>query len=865
MASISSTSSLGNTSLRGYGGMASGIDRDAIIEKMTLGTTTKINNQKGKITQLQWKQEAYRNISDQIIDLADKYTSYSSTSSLKDASIFSKSVISVHGKEDSTRFVTATGSSDLVNNVSIKEVSQLATSGVMRSGNHISDAGLQTGIGDLGKDVVTTKLEGTRLTFGRWTENSTDGGKFNATATFTLPTTYKDDKGVTHTIDYTSLGDKTLTPEQRIEKTEALVNQLNEALKYSDIDLGEGKALKDAIEFKADGDKISIIDKGLGDYRISTNSSALEALGFNRENTDSLTNQQKASLSVSEFNTGINKPLAESAVAHQTTLEYLTGKKVTFNYDGSQKEIELITKEEAEKLGKITADTPEAEKKTALETMAANIQNRLNKAFGEAKTTTDDEGKLKVESGVYVDISSGSLSFKTKSDSSVSITSSNSELLKNMGIAYGESNKVNLNGKLDQSALKSALDDSSGKVDFSKYTVDGTEDGELDIVINDVQIKGLTKDSSISDILNKINSSDAGVKATYVNATGQFMLVSSETGANRNITFGISKSGAADSDGLAAKLFDGTFSEGQNAKIKVSYGNGVDVDLERSSNTFNLEGLNVTVSGTFGGSYNDAGAWVSDSSGAVTFTAKADVDAAVERVKSFFEDFNALATDINKEITTRPDSSYGPLTDEQKDEMDETSIKNWEEKAKQGMLYGDSAMRDLSMDVQGILNKLMSNGVSYQDLEKIGITYSDDWGDGGTLVFNESKFRQAMETDPELVSNIFTGGNGVSKGLMDVVDEAFTPYATRYASKNAPDGGKGSYGRLIELAGSDKKPTSLLNNEIYNQIKDLNTLIEQLQDKLKKEQDRYISQFTTMESLINQMNNQSSYLSQITG
>ena len=64
MASISSTNSVGNTSLRGYGGMASGIDRDAIIEQMTLGTTTKINNQEKAITKLEWKQEAYRGVSD---------------------------------------------------------------------------------------------------------------------------------------------------------------------------------------------------------------------------------------------------------------------------------------------------------------------------------------------------------------------------------------------------------------------------------------------------------------------------------------------------------------------------------------------------------------------------------------------------------------------------------------------------------------------------------------------------------------------------------------------------------------------------------------------------------------------------------
>ena len=72
--SVSGSSSLGNTSLRGFGGMVSGINRDEIIEAMTLHTTNKIANQKADITKLQWKQEAYRNLTDQILDLSDKYT-----------------------------------------------------------------------------------------------------------------------------------------------------------------------------------------------------------------------------------------------------------------------------------------------------------------------------------------------------------------------------------------------------------------------------------------------------------------------------------------------------------------------------------------------------------------------------------------------------------------------------------------------------------------------------------------------------------------------------------------------------------------------------------------------------------------------
>lgn len=55
--SVTSSNSLGNTSLRGFGGMVSGIQRDEIIEAMTLHTTNKIANQKAEITKLQWKQD----------------------------------------------------------------------------------------------------------------------------------------------------------------------------------------------------------------------------------------------------------------------------------------------------------------------------------------------------------------------------------------------------------------------------------------------------------------------------------------------------------------------------------------------------------------------------------------------------------------------------------------------------------------------------------------------------------------------------------------------------------------------------------------------------------------------------------------
>ncbi len=896
--SVSSSNSLGNTSLRGFGGMVSGIDRDSIIEAMTLHANNRVIAQQAEITKLGWKQEAYQSITDQILGLADDYLSYSSGKSLVDSSIFAKSVITVHGKDESTCFVKATGSSELAANVSITSVRQLATSS-MRESDALGGK-LQTTLTDLGTEWTSSKLQGTQLVFG----NYNDDGSVGFETTFKFSGTYKemvDGKEVTRTIDYTNADG---LPEEEFYRK--LASQLNESLEQQELKVGE-TTLSDAVQFvaKADGTGITIEEKTAGSANsigIRKSSSALTALGYKAPDGDD--DSKSKGLSLSEFGSGQTVSFTDSALNTQTALSYLTGKKLTFNFDGNQKEIELITADEAKDYAGKTAEEQ-------LELMKNNLQKRLDLAYGKGAVT------------VNADKDQG-LSFSAKSDSvtgtssTVSIRSGDKELLNNLGITDGESSKINLSGKLSQSALKDRLGD------LGQYA---SSDGSLNLKINGVEIKGLTANSSISDILSKINASDAGVKATYSNATGKFMLVSSETGKGRDISL--------DSD-LAEKLFGGgSFTEGQDAIISVSYGNG-DVILNRSSNTFDLEGMSVTVSGVFGGEYTDSvpvegrfsvnGAtnerifkaynsvtgeydidideedavkgeiykdadgnlvnhkgyrvegdatngyslvlnkeWKADTSAAVTFSAAADVDGATERVKSFVESFNNLVKEINKQVTTRPDSSYGVLTDAQKAEMSEDEIEKWEAKAKEGILYNDSTMRGLSMDVQGIFTKLMSSGASYADLEKIGITYSDDYLDGGTLVFNESAFKQAMQSDPELVSNIFTGGGEVSKGLATVVDEAFTPYATRYSSKNASNGSKGSYGALIEIAGTSKKATTLYDNQIYTQLKTMNETLERLKLTLKTQQERYISQFTYMESMINQFNSQSSYLSQISG
>ncbi|WP_251352120.1 flagellar filament capping protein FliD [Hominisplanchenecus murintestinalis] len=810
---MAKVNSLGNTSLRGFGGMASGIDRDAMIEAMTAGTTSKITTQRNKMQTLLWKQEAYQSVSGKIIDLDDKYFTYSSSKCLKSASLFARNQITAIGDEKYTRFVKASGTSSMIDNLSILGVKQLATTASRRSASNVGK--LSTTLNSMDQEVNISNLKDTQLRFGVWTP--LDGGKFNNTTTFTMPTSYKDESGTEHYIDYTT------------DDIEGLVDELNAALKNSDVMLGEDKIF-DVMEFKYENGKINISTDGKKstNYVMRSTSTALGALGYQVD-----AEADKEGISFNKFNDNVGN-FADSYRKTYKADEYFTGKKVTFNYDGTSKDIELITQEEYDTLFKDSTLTGEER----LAKMAENLQVRLDRAFG--------TGNVKAEL-TNVD-GKDTLAFSTKNDAStVTITSFDANVKDALGIMYGASNKVNTYATLDKANLGISKDDMSNYTDAN---------GNLDLVINGVKIEGLTAKSTVKDIISKINATpEAGVKASYVDSTGQLMLVSSETGAGRQIDVSGSE--------LGKKLFmadpdneDAGFVAGQDAEIAVSYGDGTVVNLTRSSNTFDLEGLKVSVTGKFG--YDAAGNL--DSSQAVTFNAQADVDGVTELVSKFFEEYNALVEEVNTQITSKPDKSYGPLTDEQKAEMTEAEIERWEKKAKQGLLFNDGTMRDLSGSLQSFLTDLMGTGISYDDLEEMGISVSSNYMDGGKIEFNETKFKQAMSTEPDKVAKVFTGEGTSSKGLAQSMQDRMTPYATRYGTRNG-----GSYGRLVEEAGSPKVPMSVMDNYIYREIESIQDMIATLQERLSSEEDRYIKQFTSMETMINKLNTQSGYLSQLQG
>ena len=772
---------------------------------MTARTTSKITSKKQAMTKLEWKRDAYRSISNKIIDLQDNYLSYSATKSLKNSDFFAKNQVSVQGDPDYTKYISATGNADTASRVSVLGVNRLATSATLISGEKKTENEKDSAI-TLGgisasdfenKEVKTSNLSGTKLTFGTY---SITDKKFTEEATFTFPTSYEkkvDGKTETVTIDYTA-------------DSKDVVKQLNEALDSQGF---LGKDGKSGIKFTLNGDQIqisqtpSITDKGKS-YVIRGTSSALKSLGFNsgNMNQDEIDN----GISLKEFNDHTSS-FEAAAITKQPLSSYLKGKSISVSYGGQTKNIELIGDKEEIKDFKAFKDS---------------LQNKLDKAFGSGKVTVG-EGQ------------NGSLTFTAKDNKqTLQISAGSKELQNALGITSTQSNKISTGSSLWENRVKLGL----GKYD----TKEKLNDALKNFTVNGAKIDNITADTTVDGLLTAINNNkDAGVTATYLGSENKFVLSSNEKGEGRKITLGADPKDTTDAANL---IFGGVSQDGTDGEMSILY-NGVQTTITSSSNTFSIDGLDIRATNTF-----NTGSATAE--GGVSFTASADTEKVTETVKKFIEAYNAMIDEVRTQATTRPDSNYKPLTEDQKNEMNENSIKNWENKAKEGILFNSSALKDLDNATQGIFSSMMMNGVSYDDLEKIGISFSDDYTAGGKIVFDEEKFKTAMDSDPEKVSDLFTG----THGIVNTIDSTLSTYATRYASKNG-----NSYGVLIEEAGSEKLSLTLTNNSIYKELKDMQETITNLQSQLSTEQDRYISQFTQMERLINQMNSQSSYLSQLGG
>lgn len=929
MASLSSSTNIGASSassIRGYGGLASGLDRDTLIEGMTTATRSKIAKQQQKKQTYQWQQEAFRSVSSLLVQFSQKYTSYTSPTNLLSPTFWASSNITTSGTNSS--YVKATGTSKTAGSVSIVAVNSLAKAASMTSNSAITDSTLSTGdLNFIDADGLVSEnvsnLEGKTLTFKCGSTNYTvnlGSGTASDGFTYDYSTAAKAQASFNKALE--NVGDGNLADKIQVVIPEAGSDPTS---KNFSIDL-----------------KINSKDTS-GDNVIITGGSqeALMALGLVKDSTtaiSSLSDEQRT-FTKDGFSKDARELIGENGqnlYTNKTIADRLGGKTLTFSYNEVSKSITLD--DAAFITDAFTGKTNEQ----AVGWLKDSLQKKLNAAFGTGRITVSDEGGkqlsfqtivsgdfVKTTNGAYekyvegktynssyYELEGGNVKRYDKyndSSSVLTLTGGDTDVIGKGGalaIEAGASNRLNLTTTLEKSGLKklntspggteylsgslklqdalatleldgtetytassllekikkndSKLSDSQlGEIESaiksyfpdkedkteSSFTIDDlnsklkiyVDSNELQLKINGADIKGLTYNSSIKEILAAINSSDAGVTASYLSTTDKFSFTAKAGGKGGNIVI----------NNDTANLFsDYTTIGGEDAEIVVKYGNSTEpVTLIRGDNTFDLDGMSVTISGTF-----DAIASKADQ---VTFTSNADTDKISKAVSEMITAYNAIIDQVNTLSGTKPDRSYTPLSDEQKEDMSEKEIEKWETKAKEGILFNDSDLRGLSDSLRFIID---SGSKDRSILASYGISISTDYGDKGKLVFDENTFKTALESNPDTIKNVFTRtaniSTGEKAGFMAKMKEVTDRYAATTGSIK---------GILITKAGSTYSATSVLTNSLQKSIDSVDDYIKTLQSKLKTETDRYISQFTNLETLISQMNSQSSYLSSLSG
>ncbi|MFS0783684.1 flagellar filament capping protein FliD [Bacillus sp. 1P06AnD] len=342
----------------------------------------------------------------------------------------------------------------------------------------------------------------------------------------------------------------------------------------------------------------------------------------------------------------------------------------------------------------------------------------------------------------------------------------------------------------------------------------------------------ITGKESLNNVISKVNGSKVGVSMFYDKNTGKMTMTRSETGTFIEGTMNTSEirgEGSFLTKILKFDMNETPKEKAVNAKFDI---NGL--STERSSNTFEMNGVTFTLKQTF-----DTG-----SAQPVTIGISNDTNKVYENISNFVKSYNEMIDKIQGKLDEKKYKDYAPLTDDQKESLSDKQQEKWEELAKSGLLRHDSTLSgvlsNMRMDFYGqVKNSEISK--DYDQLSKIGITTTADYLSGGKLEINEEKLKKAIEEDPDSIEQLFRGENGITQKLTDTVTKAMDTVKLKAGNSNSTN------------------QTFTIGRELDT----IETRQKSLEDRLKDLEDRYYRQFTAMEQAIQKANSQSNYLTQM--
>lgn len=477
---------------------------------------------------------------------------------------------------------------------------------------------------------------------------------------------------------------------------------------------------------------------------------------------------------------------------------------------------------------------------TTVAGLKTKLQEKIDAAFGAGKISVD------------LNTTSDGIKFSTERNTDTFRIGASGTANTVLGLTNS-----NLSNKLDLTANISDLKNS-----FSTPLSTSGAENDIGFTINGTSFSFSSNSTSIQDIMDEVNLNTT-INATmkYDTTTNSFSIKSKSTGVTDEIVV----ADTMGSGNLMSVLGITGTDKGSDASVTLSDG----TVIVRSSNTFVYDGLSFNIKQDFT-SDTDSTTSTPD---AIKVTISTDTTKSYEYIKGFVDKYNTILESLNSKLSEKKYRDYAPLTADQKTSMTEDQIKQWETKAKSGLLKNDSILFGvLSKFRNALYDTVEGAGIN---LSSIGITTTSEYKTKGKLEINETKLKEALATKSEQITKLFTSNSdktyyqslnsstdrserymesGIAQRFSDVIQDAI-----RVSTDS-----NGNKGTLLNIAGISGD-RSEFTNTLFKEMESFNSTVTELNNKLSDRETALYAKFTAMETALDKMNSQQSYITQMLG
>ena len=324
--------------------------------------------------------------------------------------------------------------------------------------------------------------------------------------------------------------------------------------------------------------------------------------------------------------------------------------------------------------------------------------------------------------------------------------------------------------------------------------------------------------------------------AQQTKADNEALVANNSASIREQVTKNLEERISMANSALTSSAYSGqaTRIEGQDAEIELN-----NATFTSATNNFTINGMTITA--------------LTESSDTITLTTANDYDGIYDTIKKFIKGYNELINEMDKLYNADSSKGYEPLTSDEKKEMSDSEIEDWEKKIKESLLRRDSTLSDVSSAMEEVMGAGYTIGGKTYYLSSFGINTLGYF----TAADNE---KHAYHIDGDKDDSSTSGNTDILKTM--ITNEPKTVIDFFQQLNNS------LYTKLTEKMGANSMRSiykAYNDKQMKQEYDDYTSDIAEQEEKLKALQDKWYEKFSAMETALAKLSSKTSAIAGLLG